>query len=158
MTAAIPPGAQRSPDGYYWWDGMQWRPVHQDGSDGGPGQGAQTAAFVLDDATLRVDVDDQDNPSGHVTPHSDAGTKVNFSVLNVGTGSGAATVVISVDQQHVQTWTSADIPPRGVGSPDGGYLHGCGRHASGPHAFAATVTPGATQGNVEARNDNFNVE
>lgn len=24
---AIPPGAPRSDDGYYWWDGSQWRPV-----------------------------------------------------------------------------------------------------------------------------------
>jgi hypothetical protein len=25
----IPPGAQRSDDGYYWWDGNAWQPVNQ---------------------------------------------------------------------------------------------------------------------------------
>jgi hypothetical protein len=25
----IPADAQRSPDGYYWWDGSKWQPVEE---------------------------------------------------------------------------------------------------------------------------------
>jgi hypothetical protein len=35
MVANIPEGAQRSPDGNYWWDGGQWQPVSSDAMDGG---------------------------------------------------------------------------------------------------------------------------
>jgi len=30
--AQIPPDAQRSDDGQWWWDGSQWQPVHGDAS------------------------------------------------------------------------------------------------------------------------------
>ena len=107
-------------------------------SDGG------AASFRFQNQGLVVDVDDQDNAAGHVGGNlfSDAGTKVSFSVGNVGSAEGAADVTVSVDGGQVQTWTSGSLSPGASQTPDGdGFVHGCGRLAAGDHTFSATVGP-----------------
>jgi hypothetical protein len=47
----VPPGAQRSDDGNYWWDGSQWQPVPGGAADpaaaGTSPQAAERAAQAL---------------------------------------------------------------------------------------------------------------
>jgi hypothetical protein len=66
MTTNIPEGAQRSPDGHYWWDGSQWQLVDQSGSAASSGTttsgvgsadaSAQDAASYLSLADAGADV------------------------------------------------------------------------------------------------------
>jgi hypothetical protein len=99
------------------------------------------AAFALaDNPGLSVDPDDDDNEAGHATLHSDAGTMVGFTVFNVGTAAGQATVDIYVDGTWVKNWTSSDIQP---GASEWTALKGIGRYPKGGHDFEAYVTPAA---------------
>lgn len=144
--SGVPEGAQLSEDGYYWWDGAAWQPVNQHGADGGAGDGdagQQTAEFAIESG-LFVSPDDLDNPDNHVVLHHDAGTKVSFTLRNYGHGAGSATVTVYVDDQQVQTWTSGSIEAGAAGGPDDGYVHGCGRYATGQHVFRIVVTPGVS--------------
>jgi hypothetical protein len=106
---------------------------------------AGSARFAFQVQGLLVDVDDQDNPSGHTGGSNlfdDAGTKVSFTIGNLGTADGAADVIVSVDGTQVQTWTSPVVPHGQIAQPDGdGFVHGCGRFAAGSHTFTATVGP-----------------
>lgn len=142
-------GRQLSPDGNYYWDGSQWQPVGQAGgaaAAGQPGANAGTARFAIDNQGLNVEVDDNDNPNGHlvgVDLFADAGTKVGFSVMNVGTAAGAADVNISVDGNQVKTWTSQQLAPGGSEVPNDtpGFVNGCGRYSAGDHDFVIEVGP-----------------
>jgi hypothetical protein len=101
----------------------------------------QTAMFVLgDNPGLSVDVDDDDNDANHGILHSNSGTKVKFTVFNVGTASGSATVSLQVDGNWVKDWTSSDIPPNGSESTE---VRGLGRYPKGSHEFVAYVNPSA---------------
>jgi hypothetical protein len=154
----IPPDAQRSDDGQWWWDGSQWQPMQggnqnafaSAGSQEGAGASgdAGTAQFGFDNNGLIVQVDQSDNPDNHVVLNANAGTEAVFTVCNMGTASGTATVTIYVDDQQVQTWTSGDIA---AGQCEGANVSGCGRHPAGSHTFRAVVTPGHS-GNDEATN------
>jgi hypothetical protein len=149
----IPADATRSDDGQWWWDGAQWQPVTDAGQQqqgGGQGQpqesgGASTpgdagaAEFGFDNNGLIVQVDQSDNPDNHVTLHVDAGTEAVFTVCNMGTAQGTASVTIFVDDQQVQTWSSGAVPP---GQCEGTNVSGCGRLGAGSHTFRAVVTPG----------------
>ncbi len=172
---ASPTSGQLSDDGQWQWDGSQWQPVQAgdqnaaatgDTSGGsgaaagaaGAGAGgaagdAGTAEFGFDMNGLIVQVDQSDNPDNHVVLNANAGTEAVFTVCNMGSASGTATVTIYVDDQQVQTWTSGDIP---AGQCDGANVSGCGRHAAGSHTFRAVVTPGHS-GNDDATN-NVDVE
>ncbi|MGA7987697.1 MAG: hypothetical protein WCB51_04785 [Candidatus Dormiibacterota bacterium] len=152
----IPQDAPRSEDGQWWWDGAQWQPVgdagqgqQQGGQAGGGGGGdAGAAEFGFDNNGLIVQVDQSDNPDNHVTLHTDAGTEAVFTVCNMGTAAGAATVTIYVDDQQVQTWTSGSVA---AGQCEGANVSGCGRYGAGSHRFRAVVTPGHS-GNDDTTN------
>ena len=168
--AATPASGQLSDDGQWQWDGSQWQPL-QAGDQNAPATGDTTgsggasgvagaagdaagsgdagaAEFGFDINGLIVQVDQSDNPDNHVVLNANAGTEAVFTVCNMGSASGAATVTIYVDDQQVQTWTSGDIP---AGQCDGTNVSGCGRFPAGSHTFRAVVTPGHT-GNDEATN------
>ena len=68
------------------------------------------------------------------------GTKVTFTVFNVGGAAGTCTVDIEVDGTWVKSWTSPDIAPGGSESTD---VKGLGRYSPGYHEFLAYVNPGA---------------
>ena len=111
---------------------------NQAGDDNAAGQ---PAMFVLADIPgLLVNVDDEDNEAGHVNLHSDAGTKVSFTVFNVGGASGTCTVDLEVDGTWIKNWTSSDLQPNGSESTE---VKGLGRYAKGWHEFLAYVNPGA---------------
>jgi hypothetical protein len=132
----MPPDAQVSEDGNWWWDGDDWQPVT-------PGEAEQPVAdFAFDQQGVLVSLDETDNPDNHVVLHHEAGTQVSFSVWNVGTGPGVATVTVYVDDVEVQTWISGEIPAGMSAAPDDGYVHGCGRHPEGRHVFRVLVSPG----------------
>jgi hypothetical protein len=114
----------------------QWE--EQAGGDAAP---EQAAAFALaDNPGLSVDVDEDDNEANHAILHSDSGTKVGFTVFNVGTASGACEVHIEVDGTWVKSWTSPDIQP---GASEWTEVKGLGRYPKGGHEFVAYVSPGA---------------
>src|SRR3954451_12249672 len=99
----------------------------------------QVAMFVLADIPgLLVNVDDDDNGAGHVILHSDAGTKVSFTVFNVGGTNGSCTVDIEVDGTWIKNWTSSDLAPQQSESTE---VRGLGRYAKGWHEFLAYVNP-----------------
>jgi hypothetical protein len=102
---------------------------------------AEPAMFVLADIPgLLVNVDDEDNEAGHAILHSDSGTKVSFTVFNVGGTNGSCTVDIEVDGTWIKNWTSSDLQPNGSESTE---VKGLGRYAAGWHEFLAYVNPGA---------------
>lgn len=146
----IPQDAPRSEDGQWWWDGAQWQPVSAGGQQGGQtgGGDAGAAAFGFDNNGLIVQVDQSDNPDNHVVLNENAGTEAVFTVCNMGTAAGTATVTIYVDDQQVQTWTSGQIE---AGQCEGANVSGCGRHPAGSHTFRAVVTPGHS-GNDDVSN------
>ena len=157
---ASPSSGQLSDDGQWQWDGSQWQPVQAGnqnalatggtaGGAGGAAGDAGAAEFGFDNNGLIVQVDQSDNPDNHVVLNANAGTEAVFTVCNMGTASGTATVTIYVDDQQVQTWTSGDIP---AGQCEGANVSGCGRHPAGSHTFRAVVTPGHS-GNDEATNN-----
>jgi hypothetical protein len=150
----MPEGAHVSEDGNYWWDGANWQPTASGAAaNAGADAGAATAEFIFDTNGVWVEPDSADNPDNHVVLHHDAGTQVSFLVWNVGAGKGAATVTIYVDDQQVQTWTSGEVGPNQSAGIDGdGFVHGCGRHATGSHVFRAIVTPGHTGGGDDTTN------
>ena len=97
--------------------------------------------FVLfDNPGLLVNVDDEDNPNNHVILHSDAGTKVSFSVYNAGDGPGTCTVDIEINRQWVTTWTSSVLAPGASEAPE---VKGLGRYPAGWYEFLVYVNPGA---------------
>jgi hypothetical protein len=171
---ASPASGQLSDDGQWQWDGSQWQPAQTgnqnapaagdttgsgstsvDAGAGGAGAGGAGAAgeagaaeFGFDINGLIVQVDQSDNPDNHVVLNANAGTEAVFTVCNMGSASGTATVTIYVDDQQVQTWTSGDVP---AGQCDGANVSGCGRFPAGSHMFRAVVTPGHS-GNDEATN------
>jgi hypothetical protein len=101
----------------------------------------QVAMFVLgDNPGLSVNVDDDDNDANHGVLVSDSGTMVSFTVFNVGTASGVATVSLEVDGNWVKDWTSSDIGPKGSESTE---VRGLGRYPKGSHEFVAYVNPSA---------------
>jgi hypothetical protein len=171
--AATPTSGQLSDDGQWQWDGSQWQPAQAAGNQnalatgdtsgsggtaadagaGGAAGDAGAAEFGFDNNGLIVQVDQSDNPDNHVVLNANAGTEAVFTVCNMGTASGTATVTIYVDDQQVQTWTSGDIP---AGQCDGANVSGCGRYPGGSHTFRAVVTPGHS-GNDEVTN-NVDVE
>ncbi|HUZ69158.1 MAG TPA: hypothetical protein VMU65_05550 [Candidatus Saccharimonadales bacterium] len=168
---ATPASGQLSDDGQWQWDGSQWQPVQAGNQNalasggsqgsagtagdaggsqgsGGTGGDAGAAEFGFDNNGLIVQVDQSDNPDNHVVLNANAGTEAVFTVCNMGSASGTATVTIYVDDQQVQTWTSGDIA---AGQCEGANVSGCGRHPAGSHTFRAVVTPGHS-GNDEATN------
>src|SRR5262245_30976563 len=99
----------------------------------------QVAQFALgDDPGLSVDPDEDDNAGNHGILHSESGTMVGFTVFNVGTVAGQATVDIYVDGEWKKSWTSSDIP---AGRSESTFVKGIGRYPKGGHDFAAYVTP-----------------
>ena len=122
---------------------MSWNDSdNQAGNDNAGDQSAQQPAmFVLADIPgLLVNVDDDDNEAGHVILHSDSGTKVSFTVFNVGGTNGSCTVDIEVDGTWIKNWTSSDLAPQQSESTE---VKGLGRYAKGWHEFLAYVNPGA---------------
>lgn len=150
-------GRQLSEDGNYYWDGSQWQQVSQSGgaADGGqPGGDAGSPRFAINNQGLDVEVDDNDNPSGHVVGvdlFSDAGTKVGFSIMNVGSAAGAADVNIKVDGNLVKTWTSQQLAQGGSEIPNdtAGFVNGCGRYSAGDHEFLIEVGPTGFSGQAD---------
>jgi hypothetical protein len=112
-----------------------------DNQAGNDNAAEQVAMFVLADIPgLLVNVDDDDNQARHVILHSDSGTKVSFTVFNVGTASGSCTVDLEVDGTWIKNWTSSDLQPNASESTE---VRGLGRYAKGWHEFLAYVNPGA---------------
>lgn len=82
--APVPEGAQRSEDGYYWWDGNAWQPVPEDerasssqpaADDGasGPADGSGTGRIShkeLAQITSEDQLDDRSKP--YFQPDADA--------------------------------------------------------------------------------------
>lgn len=66
--APVPEGAQRSEDGYYWWDGAAWQPIPEDertasaagsaGADGSDGMSHEELAQITSEEQL----DDKSKP------------------------------------------------------------------------------------------------
>lgn len=101
----------------------------------------EPAMFVLfDNPGLLVNPDDHDNPNHHVVLTSDAGTKVSFSVANVGGKAGSCEVDFEVNNQWIQTWHSSWLEPNQSEATE---VRGMGRYPEGWYEFLAYVNPGA---------------
>lgn len=108
-------------------------------NDGGAPEPVAMFAFA-ENPGLLVSVDDEDNEAGHAILHSDSGTKVSFSVFNVGTAAGSCTVDVEVDGTWITTWTSSELQPGWSEAPE---VKGLGRYPRGWHEFLVYVNPGA---------------
>ena len=113
----------------------------------------EPAMFVLyDNPGLLVNPDDYDNPNNHVVLTSDAGTKVSFSVANVGGEGGTCKVGLEVNNQWVQEWESSWLEPGESEAPE---VRGLGRYPEGWSEFLAYVYPGA--GHHDHLTNNVNI-
>lgn len=60
--AQVPAGAQRSEDGYYWWDGTAWQQIPEDERDSGASadaSGASGANGMSHDELAQITGEDQ---------------------------------------------------------------------------------------------------
>lgn len=113
----------------------------------------EPAMFVLYDIPgLLVNPDDHDNPNNHVVLTSDAGTKVSFSVANVGGEGGTCKVGLEVNNQWVQEWESSWLEP---GESEATEVRGMGRYPEGWYEFLAYINPGA--GHHDHLTNNVNI-
>jgi hypothetical protein len=64
--AQVPAGAQRSDDGYYWWDGTAWQQIPEDERDSGASGDAAGATAPSHDELAQItgeeQLDDQSKP------------------------------------------------------------------------------------------------
>lgn len=144
MSSGMPPGAQLSEDGQWWWDDgtQQWQPVQDAGvgsGQGGGGQGAAAFSFTDHGIVDQIGVSDE---AGDPVVAADRDTKVSVTIFNVGTAPGSATVTVTVDGNDVQTWQSDEVQPGQQAMPSDGFIHNCGAYPAGSHDFAARVEPG----------------
>lgn len=97
--------------------------------------------FELAEGGVGVMPDPDDNPDGHVVPHSGAGVLISVELANVGDATGVATVGIEVDDVWVTDRTSEPLDPGGTAVA---YVS-LGRLAPGTHTILAYVNPGSGQ-------------
>lgn len=88
-----------------------------------------------------VSINDADNPDHHAVPHHDAGLKISFGVINVGTKAGVARVGIEIDDNFFQEWRS---PSRKPGEWATTFVS-IGRLSQGEHTVLIYVNPGSGQ-------------
>ena len=79
--AQVPEGAQRSEDGYYWWDGTAWQQVPEDerdprasgGAAAGAADGVAGAAGISHDELAQITTADQldDRSKPYFQPDAD---------------------------------------------------------------------------------------
>jgi hypothetical protein len=110
-----------------------------------------SAMFELTGGGIGVMPDPEDNPAGHVVPHHESGTRVSFSVVNVGDAGGNAEVGVELDDVFIDKWTSTFLDP---GQQQSGFVS-LGRLSEGDHEVLAFVNPGSGQADHET--NNFNV-
>jgi hypothetical protein len=104
------------------------------------------ALFQLVGGGIGVMPDPADNPSGHVVPHHDAGTRISFEVVNVGDADGDARVGIELDEVFQSTFQSSLLAP---GQRETGFAQ-LGRLSAGSHVVLAFVNPGAGEPDHES--------
>jgi len=75
--AQVPAGAQRSDDGYYWWDGTAWQQIPEDERDspasGGAASADAGAGGISHDELSRITSEDQldDRSKPYFQPDAD---------------------------------------------------------------------------------------
>ena len=74
--AQVPAGAQRSDDGYYWWDGTAWQQIPEDERDSGAAGASGDAAGaggISHDELSRITSEDQldDRSKPYFQPDAD---------------------------------------------------------------------------------------
>ncbi|MGL3104652.1 hypothetical protein [Bradyrhizobium sp. BR 1432] len=111
-----------------------------------------SAMFELIGGGIGVMPDPEDNEAGHVVPHHESGTRVSFSVVNVGDAGGNAEVGIELDDVFTNNWTSDFLDP---GQQQAGFV-GLGRLLCGEHEVLIFVNPGSGQADHET--NTFTVE
>jgi hypothetical protein len=147
----MPPGAQLSEDGQWWWDetAQDWRAVDQQGGGGDPAAQPGQPGFDFDQNGVRIDAENGGVPS--------AGDelKAAFTVYNTGTAGGSAHVVIEVDGAASGVeWDSPWLEPGQGTAPDGdGYVHGIPAQSEGWHRFEAVATPAGHGGGRSGENE-----
>jgi hypothetical protein len=109
------------------------------------------AMFELTGGGLGVMPDPEDNDAGHVAPHHESGTRISFSVVNVGDLGGNAEVGVELDEVFNQSWTSDFLDP---GQQQAGFVS-LGRLAEGDRNVLVFVNPGSGQADHET--NSFNV-
>jgi hypothetical protein len=95
-----PAGATVSEDGYYWWDGQQWQPVHDaDNATAGPG-GTSTATHV----DVYYDVAGMSQPTDHSCWATSFAVVINYRDGSNLTPADVSNAV-GVDISAIESWS-----------------------------------------------------
>jgi hypothetical protein len=100
-----------------------------------------SAMFEFGGGGIGTMPDPDDNPDGHVVPHSDAGLLISVEVGNVGDEPGVARVGVEVDDVFVIEWESPQLAP---GETTAGRIS-LGRFGPGTYTILVFVNPGSGQ-------------
>lgn len=104
-----------------------------------------SAMFEFTGGGIGVMPDPNDNPDGHVVPHHESGTRISFTVINVGDAGGNAEVGVELDDQFVTNFTSDFLDP---GQQQDGFVS-LGRLFQARHSVLTFVNPGSGQADHE---------
>jgi hypothetical protein len=104
-----------------------------------------SARFEFTGGGIGVMPDPDDNPDGHVVPHHDSGTRISFTVVNVGDAGGNAEVGVELDDQFNTSFTSEFLDP---GQQQDGFVS-LGRLFQSQHTVLTVVNPGSGQADHE---------
>ncbi|GAA3102881.1 hypothetical protein GCM10010520_55020 [Rhizobium viscosum] len=95
--------------------------------------------FLFTEQGILVNPDPSDNPDSHHVPSHEAGTQINFQVMNIGDEDGVAEVGVELDGNFVTQFSSNLLPPGGT---EVGFVS-LGRLETGTHTVLVFVNPGA---------------
>jgi hypothetical protein len=104
-----------------------------------------SAMFELGGGGVAVMPDPDDNPDGHVVPHSDAGVQITVEVGNVGDEPGVVRVGVEVDDEFVTEEESDELAPGETAV----VRINLGRFDPGEHVILVFVNPGSGQNDNE---------
>ena len=97
------------------------------------------AMFELGGGGIGVMPDPDDNPDGHVVPHSEAGVQITVEVGNTGDEAGVARVGVEVDDVFVVEESSEELAP----DESAVIRSNLGRLDAGEHRILVFVNPGS---------------
>jgi hypothetical protein len=113
--------------------------IDDDPNEANPSPGSTSSMFELTSAGVGVMPDPSDNPAGHISPHSEAGTRISFELVNVGGSAGVARIGIEINDTFFEEIESEQIE---VGMTWAAYSS-LGRLSPGSHEVLVYVNPGS---------------